>query len=190
MIMAQDTLETLQNKMGEIVVVEIETSLGTIEVALFKDKAPITVSNFLQYAEEKYYDGTIFHNVIDDFMIQGGGLTLDLKQKETHNPIKNEAANGLKNTMGTIAMARTGVVDSATSQFFINLQDNDFLNHKNATASDYGYAVFGKVINGMDVVEKIKSVKTGNKLQDPDMKRNLFQDVPIETVLIKSIRIK
>jgi len=186
--MAQDdAMDLLEKQMGEIVIVEMETSMGVVEIALFKEKAPITVKNFLQYVEEGFYDGTIFHRVIDEFMIQGGGMTPDLKPKETHDPIKNEASSSLKNNRGTIAMARTGVVHSATSQFFINVKDNDFLNHKNDTAVGYGYAVFGKVIKGMDVVDAIKSVKTGGKFQNPEKQRNLFKDVPVTTVLIEKI---
>ena len=187
---AEETLESLEEAMGELVLVEMETSLGTIEIALYEDKAPITVKNFLTYTEEKFYDGTIFHRVISDFMIQGGGLTPDLKPKETQEPIRNEAQNNLKNKRGTIAMARTPVVDSATSQFFINVKDNDFLDHKNATAAGFGYAVFGKVISGMDVVDAINKVKTGNKSQIPDKNRNILQDVPVETILIKSVKVQ
>jgi len=163
-------------------IVVMETSMGTIEIELYQDKAPITVKNFLKYAEEKFYDGTIFHRVIQNFMIQGGGFTVDMQRKETHDPIKNEATNGLKNERGTIAMARTSVIDSATSQFFINVKDNFFLNHKSDSPDEYGYAVFGKVVKGMDVVDKINSVKTG--------KKGRYQDVPIEPVVIKSIRLK
>ncbi len=165
-------------------VVVIKTSMGDITVELNKEKAPVTVKNFLRYVDEDFYDGTIFHRVIPGFMIQGGGFEIDesgeFVQKKTHDPIKNEAGNGLTNDRGTIAMARTSVVDSATAQFFINVVDNVFLNHKNDTPRDYGYAVFGKVIDGMDVVDKIKSVKTGRKGPFP-------KDVPLETVLIKSI---
>ncbi len=163
-------------------VVVIDTSMGKIEVELFADKAPITVKNFLKYVEEKAYDGTIFHRVIDNFMIQGGGFTPDMTKKPVHDPIKNEAGNGLKNEVGTLAMARTGVVDSATNQFFINVKNNSFLDHKDNSPRGYGYAVFGKVISGMDVVNKIKSVKTGQK--------NGYRDVPLEPVIIKSIRVK
>ena len=162
-------------------VVVMETSMGTIKIELDKEKAPITVANFLGYVNDKFYDGTIYHRVIANFMIQGGGFDEKMNQKPTKPPIKNEAGNGLKNTTGTIAMARTGVVDSATAQFFINVKDNDFLNHRDDTQQGYGYAVFGKVVEGMDVVEKIKNVKTGNK--------GGFQDVPVETVVIKSVRL-
>lgn len=153
-------------------VVLIKTSKGDIKVELYKEKAPISVENFLSYVNDGYYSGTIFHRVIKNFMIQGGGFTADMKQKPTKDPIKNEAKNGLSNSKGTLAMARTAVVDSATSQFFINHADNKFLDHG---TRDYGYAVFGKVIEGMDVVDKIAIVPTGH------------QDVPTETVTIESI---
>ena len=156
-------------------VVEIKTSKGTIQVELFEKDAPITVKNFLQYVDDKHYDGTIFHRVISDFMIQGGGLTKDMKEKKTREPIKNESSNGLENKCGTIAMARTPLPDSATSQFFINVVDNSFLDRKNAR-DRVGYCVFGKVISGMDVVDKIKNVRTGRG------------DVPTETIEIISIR--
>lgn len=157
-------------------VVIIETSEGDIEVELWPDKAPITVRNFLQYVDEGFYKNTIFHRIIDGFMIQGGGMTVDMHSKPTHPPIKNEAANGLRNVTGTIAMARTSVVDSATSQFFINVADNDFLDHKNDTPAGFGYAVFGKVIDGMDAVNRIKAVPTSRG------------DVPVKPVIIKDIR--
>ena len=163
-------------------ILTISTSLGDIEVELFPDKAPETVKNFIAYAEAGHYDGTVFHRVIPGFMIQGGGMTADLKQKPTKAPIKNEAGNGLKNATGTLAMARTNVVDSATSQFFINVKDNAFLDHKSETPQGYGYAVFGKVIGGMDVVRKIEGVSTTNK--------NMMQDVPVEPVTIKSVTVK
>jgi len=159
--------------------VVIKTSLGDIKAELYSDQAPLTVKNFLQYAEDGHYNGTIFHRVISNFMIQGGGFTPDMNQKPTRAPIKNEAANGLKNERGTLAMARTSVIDSATSQFFINVKDNDFLNHSSPTPQGFGYCVFGKVVEGMDVVDKIKSVRTGN--------RGPFQDVPVETVEIIEI---
>ena len=167
-------------------VVVIETSMGTIKVELYEDKAPITVKNFLAYTDDKFFDATIFHRVIgkenkgDDFMIQGGGFTADMSQKKTREEIKNEATNGLKNERGTLAMARTGVVDSATAQFFINLKDNDFLNHRDTSTRGFGYCVFGKVTEGMEVVDKIKAVKTGNKAG--------MDDVPVEAVTIKSVR--
>jgi cyclophilin family peptidyl-prolyl cis-trans isomerase len=157
-------------------VVVISTSLGDITVQLDPVKAPLTVENFLTYVKAGHYDGTIFHRVIKGFMIQGGGMTPDMKEKPTRPPIKNEAANGLKNERGTITMARTNQVDSATSQFFINTgTNNGFLDHK---VRDYGYAVFGKVVSGMDVVDKIEGVKT-----EPG-------DVPAQAVIIKSIRVK
>ena len=161
-------------------VVVMETSEGTIKIELWADKCPITVKNFLRYTDEKFYDETIFHRVINDFMIQGGGFTPDMKQKDTHEPIKNEAAAELKNDRGTIAMARTNVVDSATAQFFINVKDNSFLNHKDNTPQGFGYAVFGKVIEGMDIVDKIKVVKTGTQ--------GMSGDVPVKQVIIKSIK--
>jgi peptidyl-prolyl cis-trans isomerase A (cyclophilin A) len=156
----------------------MSTSLGDIKMELYQDKAPITVQNFLSYVNDGFFDGTIFHRVIPNFMVQGGGFTQDMQQKPTKAPIKNEADNGLKNDVGTIAMARTGVVDSATSQFFMNQADNDFLNHG---SRDFGYAVFGKVVEGMDVVNKIAGVKTG--------RLGPFQDVPLEPVLINSVRV-
>ena len=161
-------------------VVLMETSEGSIKIELWPDKAPVTVENFLRYAEEGLYDGTVFHRVIDNFMIQGGGFTRDFKQKETHDPIKNEASTDLRNDRGTIAMARTNVVDSATSQFFINVRDNDFLNHKDDTPANFGYAVFGKVIEGMDVVDRIKKVETKTV--------GYYQDVPAKPVMIDSVK--
>ena len=160
----------------------VETSLGTIELELDKAKAPVSVSNFVAYAKSGHYDGTVFHRVIDGFMIQGGGFTADMVQKETLPPIKNEAANGLKNARGTIAMARTMVVDSATCQFFINLKDNGFLDHRAPNPQLFGYAVFGHVTKGMEVVDKIAKVKTGS--------RGYFQDVPVEPVTIKKVTVK
>jgi cyclophilin family peptidyl-prolyl cis-trans isomerase len=164
-------------KKGGNPVVLLETSMGNIKVELYPDKAPITVKNFLAYVKEGHYDGLVFHRVIRGFMIQGGGFTPDMKEKRpAHPPIKNEAGNGLKNERGTLAMARTGVVDSATAQFFINVVSNDFLNHANDSPQGFGYAVFGKVIEGMDVVDKIRSVPTGNV--------RMFSDVPKEPVSI------
>ncbi|OWK42356.1 peptidylprolyl isomerase [Fimbriiglobus ruber] len=160
-------------------VVQIDTSMGTIKAELYEDKAPITVKNFLSYVDDKFYDGTVFHRVIPTFMIQGGGMTPSMEEKKTKEKIKNEAANGLSNTRGTLAMARTNEVDSATSQFFINVKDNDFLNHTGTAPRAFGYCVFGKVIEGMDVVDKIKAVKTGNK--------GGHENVPVEEVVIKSI---
>ncbi len=167
---------------GKNPVVLMKTSEGSVKIELWQDKAPITVKNFLDYVNEGFYDGTIFHRVIDNFMIQGGGFTPDMKQKSTHAQIKNEAATDLKNARGTIAMARTNVVDSATSQFFINVNDNEFLNHRDNSPSGFGYAVFGKVIEGMDVVDKIKKAQT--KSYGP------FQDVPATPVVIESIKVE
>ena len=157
-------------------VVLMKTSLGTIKIELWSGKAPETVKNFLQYVDEGFYDGTIFHRIIGNFMIQGGGFTPDMKQKPTHAPIRNEAAAELKNDRGTIAMARTGIVDSATAQFFINVVDNVSLNHRDNSSAGFGYAVFGKVIDGMDIVDQIKGVATS------------YQDVPVKTVVIESIK--
>ena len=160
-------------------VVVMETSMGTIKIELFEDKAPITVKNFLAYVDDKHYDGLIFHRVIDGFMIQGGGMKPGMEEKKTKDPIKNESSNGVKNTKGTLAMARTSVPDSATSQFFINVKDNDFLDKANSR-DGVGYCVFGKVIEGMDVVEKIKGVKTTSK--------GGHENVPVEDVVIKSVK--
>jgi cyclophilin family peptidyl-prolyl cis-trans isomerase len=166
---------------GKNPVVLMSTSMGDIKIELYKDKAPVTVENFLGYVKDKFFDGTIFHRVIAGFMIQGGGFTPDMNQKATKAAIKNEAGNGLKNEVGTIAMARTNVVDSATAQFFINVKDNAFLDHRNQTPQGFGYAVFGKVIEGLDVVRKIENVKTGNSKG--------FSDVPVEAVVIKSVTV-
>lgn len=163
-------------------VVIMETSLGTIKIELFQDKAPITVKNFLDYMDDKHYDGTVFHRVMGkensdrDFMIQGGGFNTKMEQKKTKATIKNESANGLKNLRGTLAMARTSDIDSATSQFFINVVDNGFLDKEQAR-DGAGYCVFGKVTDGMDVVDKIKAVKTGRS--------GFHQDVPVEDVVIE-----
>jgi cyclophilin family peptidyl-prolyl cis-trans isomerase len=161
-------------------VVVIETSLGDVTVELDREKAPLSVENFLSYVKDGHYAGTIFHRVIRGFMIQGGGVTADMQRKPTKPPIKNEATNGLKNRRGTIAMARTAEPDSASAQFFINTVDNDALDHKGTGPRDYGYAVFGKVVSGMDVVDKIERVAI-----NPTMK-----DVPAEPVTIKNIRLK
>jgi cyclophilin family peptidyl-prolyl cis-trans isomerase len=161
--------------------VVMETSMGTVKIELFKDKAPISTRNFLSYVKDAYYDGTIFHRVIKSFMVQGGGMDVDMQPKKTKFAIKNEATNGLKNTRGTLAMARTSVVDSATSQFFINVVDNAFLDHTGKTPDRFGYAVFAQVVEGMDVVDAIREVKTGNK--------NGHGDVPVEPVFINSIRL-
>ncbi|MGE4564120.1 MAG: peptidylprolyl isomerase [Victivallaceae bacterium] len=159
--------------------VTIKTNYGDIKVELFEKEAPITVKNFLDYASSGHYKGTIFHRVIDKFMIQGGGFDENFNQKPTRDPIKNEAGNQLQNKRGTLAMARTQVVDSATSQFFINLVDNGFLDFKAPTAQHYGYCVFGKVVEGMDVVDKIAKLKTG--------RRGMYQDVPVENVVIQDV---
>jgi len=159
-----------------------ETSLGNIVVELDAKAAPKTVANFLQYVRDKHYDGTIFHRVIPGFMAQGGGFDVSYTQKPTRAPVENEAANGLKNTRGTIAMARTGAPHSATSQFFINTVDNAFLDYKSPTPQGYGYTVFGKVIEGMDIVEKIEKTPTGSG-------GPFRSDVPRETVLIKQARV-
>ncbi len=158
-------------------VVLLETSLGNIKIALDPEKAPVSVANFLAYAKEGHYDGLVFHRVIANFMIQGGGYTKDMKERRPGRPpIRNEAGNGLRNDRGTVAMARTGVVDSATAQFFINVENNDFLNHVDNTPRGFGYAVFGKVVEGMDIVDKIRAVPTG--------RFSMFQDVPKEPVTI------
>lgn len=158
----------------------LETTSGEIVLELNDKKAPITVKNFLKYVEKGHYDGTIFHRVINNFMVQGGGLDKKLNEKKTFAPIKNEANNGLSNNNGTIAMARTSVVDSATSQFFINVADNDFLNHKTKAPSGYGYAVFGRVIKGMSVLSKIKHSKT--------KRVGHHANVPVEPIVIKKAR--
>jgi len=158
----------------------IETSKGVIKVDLDGDRAPISTANFLRYVDEGFYDGTIFHRVIPDFMIQGGGFRPDMSEKPTHAPIKNEAGNGLKNRRGAIAMARTGVVDSATAQFYINVVDNTGLDHRDQSKEGYGYAVFGKVTEGMDVVDAIDAVPTHSV--------GGMKDVPVEAVKIISIR--
>lgn len=160
--------------------VVMETSEGVITIELWADKAPVTVKNFLRYTDEKFYDGTIFHRVIDNFMIQGGGFTADMKKKNAHEPVKNEATSELKNDRGTIAMARTSQVNSATCQFFINLKNNDFLNHRDNTPRGFGYAVFGKVIKGQEVVDRIAKVKTTTS--------GSYRDVPAKPVVIKSVR--
>ena len=159
----------------------IETSMGTITLALNEEKSPATVANFVQYAKDGHYNGTIFHRVINGFMIQGGGFTKEMNQKPTREPIRNEAMNGLKNKRGTIAMARTMVIDSATSQFFINLVDNDFLDFASPTPQGFGYAVFGEVIDGMAVVDAIAKVKTG--FAGP------HQNVPETPVIIRKVTV-
>jgi cyclophilin family peptidyl-prolyl cis-trans isomerase len=160
--------------------VVLETSKGKIVLELFPDNAPETVKNFLNYVDAKYYDGMIFHRVIPNFMIQGGGFTPDMKRKASQAPIKNEADKGLKNDRGTIAMARTGDPHSATAQFFINSKNNDFLNHRSKTQQGWGYAAFGKVVDGMKTVDAISAVKTKTT--------GGFRDVPAEPVVIKSAK--
>ncbi|AXL51278.1 cyclophilin [Paraburkholderia caffeinilytica] len=157
--------------------VELHTNHGVIKLELNAEKAPKSVENFLNYVKAGHYDNTVFHRVIDGFMIQGGGFEPGMKQKPTAEPITNEANNGLKNVNGSIAMARTNDPHSATAQFFINVNDNDFLNHSSPTPQGWGYAVFGKVVEGMDIVEKIKKVKTGSK--------GFHQDVPADDVVIE-----
>ncbi|GAW68415.1 peptidyl-prolyl cis-trans isomerase [Geoanaerobacter pelophilus] len=163
-------------------VLVLETSQGNVKVELFEKQAPITVKNFLEYAKSGFYDGTIFHRVIPSFMIQGGGFNKEMIPKATRAPIKNEANNGLKNDRGTLAMARTGMVDSATAQFFINVVNNNYLNHNPAGgAGSFGYAVFGKVLEGMDVVDKIAGTPTGVV--------NGMPNVPVTPVVIKSVKV-
>ena len=161
--------------------IKLNTSMGTIVIELDSDKAPKTAANFLQYARDGFYDGTIFHRVINNFMIQGGGMQPGMVEKQTREPIENEADNGLSNLKGTIAMARTQDPHSATAQFFINVADNTFLDHSAPNPQGWGYCVFGKVIEGMDVVEKIKDVPTGNA--------GYHQDVPLEDVVIESVEV-
>jgi cyclophilin family peptidyl-prolyl cis-trans isomerase len=169
--------KTGQENLGII----IETSLGSIQLELYVDKAPQTVANFLSYVDSGFYNGTIFHRVIPDFMIQGGGFNSDLEGKPTFPPIKNEATNGLSNIRGTIAMARTPIIDSATSQFYINIVDNPHLDHINNTADGFGYCVFGWVTRGMEIVDQISKIPTG-------MDRG-FYDLPLEEVKIISVEI-
>jgi peptidyl-prolyl cis-trans isomerase B (cyclophilin B) len=157
-------------------VIKLETSMGDIILELDAEKAPETVENFINYVKSGHYDGTIFHRVIDGFMIQGGGMTADMREKPTGSPVKNEADNGLQNAAYTVAMARTMAPHSATAQFFINVKNNEFLNHKNKTEAGWGYTVFGKVTKGQGVVNKIKGVKTGRK--------GMHDDVPVEPVEI------
>jgi peptidyl-prolyl cis-trans isomerase B (cyclophilin B) len=162
--------------------VVLHTNHGDITLALDAEKAPKTVENFLQYANDGFYNGTIFHRVINNFMIQGGGFEADMSQKDGNAPIENEADNGLTNDNYTVAMARTLDPHSATAQFFINVKDNDFLNHSGKNSQGWGYAVFGKVTEGQDVVDAIKAVSTGNN--------GMHQDVPNETVVIESVTVK
>jgi peptidyl-prolyl cis-trans isomerase B (cyclophilin B) len=161
--------------------VKLNTNYGTIVLELDADKAPKTVANFLQYAKDGFYDGTIFHRVINGFMIQGGGMQPGMVEKQTRDSIQNEADNGLTNARGTIAMARTPDPHSASAQFFINVADNDFLNFRAATQDGWGYCVFGKVVEGMDVVDEIKGVETDNK--------GYHQDVPVKDVVIDSVEV-
>jgi len=170
------SMTTTENANAANPIVVMETSKGTIKIELFEDKAPLSVKNFLQYVNDKHYDGVVFHRVISTFMIQGGGFEPGMKEKKTRAPIKNEAGNGVANDRGTIAMARTNNPDSASAQFFINVKKNDFLDRVKAN-DGVGYAVFGRVIEGMDVVDAIKDVKTGQ------------QDVPVEDVTIKSVTV-
>ncbi|TCL65345.1 peptidyl-prolyl cis-trans isomerase A (cyclophilin A)/peptidyl-prolyl cis-trans isomerase B (cyclophilin B) [Hydrogenispora ethanolica] len=175
--MTQSTSETGRSANPQV---ELETSLGTIRLELFPELAPVTVANFLHYVDTGFYAGTVFHRVIANFMIQGGGLTEDMTEKANAAPIKNEAGNGLSNRRGSIAMARTQVVDSATSQFFINVVDNPFLNHRDNSAGGFGYCVFGTVTAGMDVVDRIKGVPTHSV--------SYYEDVPVEPVKIVSAK--
>jgi peptidyl-prolyl cis-trans isomerase B (cyclophilin B) len=161
--------------------IRLHTNYGDIMLELDHEKAPVTAQNFIDYVNSGYYDNTIFHRVIDEFMIQGGGFEPGMIQKKTRAPIANEAGNGLKNDKYTIAMARTSDPHSATGQFFINVKDNDFLNYKSPTAQGYGYCVFGKVVEGMDVVDKIKKVKTGT--------RSGHQDVPVENAILEKAEV-
>jgi peptidyl-prolyl cis-trans isomerase B (cyclophilin B) len=163
--------------------VAMQTNQGKIVMELNQDKAPATVKNFLQYVKDGFYNGTIFHRVIEGFMIQGGGFTKDYEQKKTRDPINNEAANGLKNDRGTIAMARTGDPHSATAQFFINVVNNDFLNHTAPSGQGWGYAVFGKVVEGMDVVDKIRAIPTGSGGPFPT-------DVPEKPIIIEQMTLE
>ena len=165
----------------ELSMVIIHTTFGDIKLALDAEKAPKTVANFLSYAGDGYYDGTIFHRVIDNFMIQGGGFDTDMQQQACGDPVDNEADNGLKNDFGTVAMARTTDPHSATAQFFINVKDNDFLNHSGKSMQGWGYTVFGKVIEGSEVLDKIRAVATGSS--------NGHQDVPVDPIIIETVQI-
>jgi peptidyl-prolyl cis-trans isomerase A (cyclophilin A) len=157
--------------------IRFETTLGDFTIELFDKDAPQSVANFLRYIDDEFFDGTIFHRIVPGFVIQGGGFTEDMTQKRTQPPVKNEADNGLKNKRGTLSMARTNDINSATSQFFVNLKDNDFLDH---SRSNFGYAVFARVTEGMDVIDKIAAVETG--------RRRGFDDVPVDSVIMKSVR--
>jgi peptidyl-prolyl cis-trans isomerase B (cyclophilin B) len=171
-----------ENKMSEVQTkVKLSTTLGDITIQLNTEKAPLSVKNFLTYVKEGFYDGTIFHRVIPDFMAQGGGMDINFKEKKNHSPIKNEADNGLKNKRGTLAMARTSSPDSATSQFFINYKDSSFLDHTSPTPQGWGYAVFGEVIEGMDIVDAMAKQATGS--------RGGHQDVPKENIIINKAEV-
>ena len=161
--------------------VEMKTNRGLIQIELYQDKAPKTVANFLQYAKEGYYTGTLFHRVIDNFMVQGGGFDKDMREKRTRGPIENEATNQLKNEFGTLAMARTSAPHSASAQFFINLKHNEFLNFREPTTQGFGYAVFGRVVQGMDIVASIAKVRTG--------RAGTHSDGPIEPIIIEAITV-
>ena len=161
--------------------INMDTNLGTVILELYPDKSPNTVENFLGYVKETFYDDTIFHRIIDNFMIQGGGYAHGMAQKKTRRPIENEANNSVRNTRGTIAMARTSDPHSASSQFFINVADNDFLNYTAATPAGWGYCVFGRVLDGLNVIDRIKGVPTGSRLG--------FKDMPLSDVVIKSLRV-
>jgi peptidyl-prolyl cis-trans isomerase B (cyclophilin B) len=161
--------------------IRLQTSLGTIDIELDHDKAPNTAANFEQYVKEGFYDGTLFHRVIKGFMVQGGGMEPGMSQKSTRAPIENEANNGLKNEVGTVAMARTGDPHSATAQFFINIANNDFLNFTSPTPNGWGYCVFGRVVDGMDVVEKIK--------EQPTTSKQGHQDVPVDDIIIEHAQV-
>lgn len=176
---ASDAADTISDEIDGNPVVVMETSMGTIEIELWADRAPISVENFLRYVDNGLYDNLTFHRVIPGFMIQGGGYDSEFMEMSGYPPITNEADPSLQNERGTLAMARTNVVDSATSQFFINLVDNDFLNQTGRTPQQFGYAVFGEVVDGMDVVDQIATVETGN--------RNQHQNVPVEPVVIESV---
>ncbi len=166
--------------MSDNATVIIETSMGTMTAELWADKSPATVENFLKYTDDEFFDGTIFHRVIAGFMVQGGGFAADMSQKPTLDPVKNEASTEVPNLRGTLAMARTQVVDSATAQFFVNHADNSFLDHRDDTPAGFGYCVFGKITDGMDVLDAIAQVATSNS--------GSHSDVPVETVTINSIR--
>ncbi len=161
--------------------IKLNTNFGSITLELYADKAPATVENFITYVKDGFYNGTIFHRVISGFMIQGGGMEPGMQEKQTREPIKNEADNGLSNERGTIAMARTMEPHSASAQFFINVSNNTFLDHRSQTPDGWGYTVFGKVVDGMDVVDKIKAVETGNA--------GYHQDVPVEDIIIESAEV-